>query len=383
MSKKIKVALMSYTMDNRKAKGTALYTKELVDGLLRNPKFDFYLVHYEKVDDPIYKKAQEILMPKVTLPYASHFVSQLLFFWKYRKNKFDIIHWFQPRVYPFYWFAPAKKIIVTMHGAGDISAPHNFIFSRSIFNIVLKYFHKWVDMVIVVSNDAKREVVEYYDFSPDKVTSIYNGGGENYRPIEKEKTHEIVKNKYKIDGPYILDISRFIPHKNVTTLIKAYELMRKKYSSHIEKLVVVGGSSNKNCEEYIIKAKSVFSEDIIFVDFIEQEDLNAIYSGAELFVFPSLSEGFGLPVLEAMASGTPVITSNVASMGEIGGDAVITTNPLDIDGLAKIMHDTLVDTMKMAKMRELGLIRAKEFTWAKMVKETEDLYARIIQTTNK
>ena len=138
-SEKIKVALMSYAVDGRKAKGTALYAEKLIEGIIENPRFDFYLVHYEKSPERFYSRAKEIIMPKVSLPYGSHFISQLLFFWKYRNQKFDIIHWFQPRVYPFYWLAPAKKIIVTMHGAGDITAPQNFIFSRSVLNFVLKY----------------------------------------------------------------------------------------------------------------------------------------------------------------------------------------------------------------------------------------------------
>lgn len=378
MQKKIKVALMSYAVDGRKAKGTALYAKKLIEGIIDDPRFDFYLVHYEKSSEQFYVNAKEIIMTKVSLPYGSRFVSQLLFFWKYRNNQFDIVHWFQPRVYPFYWLAPAKKIIVTMHGAGDITAPQNFIFSRSVFNFVLKYLNKWVDKVIVVSNDAKKEVVKYYNFSPDRVISIYNGGGENYKVIEKTDALEIVEKKYGIKGSYILDISRFIPHKNVVTLIKAFNEMRIKYISHIEKLVVVGGSSNKNSVEYVLRDKSPFSDDIFFIDYVETEDLNAIYSGADLFVFPSLSEGFGLPVLEAMASGTPVITSNVASMGEIGGMAVITTDPLNIELLAEVIHDTLEDKEKLNHMIELGIERSKEFTWSKMVNKTIDLYLKVL-----
>src|SRR3989344_8010024 len=208
MEKKLKVALMSYAMDNRSAKGTALYTRKLIEGLLRDNQFDFYLVHYDKVGDPLYKQASEIVMPHVWLPYGSRFISQILFFWKYRKNGFDIVHWFQPRIYPFYSFVPAKKIIVTMHGAGDITAPKYFVFSRLVFNFVLKYFHKSIDKVIVVSEHAKSEVVKHYSFSYAKDVAIYNGGGEDYKPIEKTEAIKLIPDKYKIDGPYLLDISR-------------------------------------------------------------------------------------------------------------------------------------------------------------------------------
>ncbi len=374
MEKKLKVALMSYAMDNRTAKGTALYTKKLIMGLLANGNFDFYLVHYEKTDDPLYTNRHEIIIPKVKLPFASHFISQLLFFWKYRKEPFDVIHWFQPRLYPFYWLAPAKKIIVTMHGAGDVTAPKgHFVLSRTVFNFVLKYLHHWVDASLVVSNNAKEEVVQYYGFSPDRIFVTYNGGGEDFIAMNKNIAGEIVAKKYDITNSYIFDLSRLIPHKNIATLIAAYTLLRKKYPSHKEKLIV-GGATHPSSDEYAERDRSAFSKDIIFIDFVPSEDLNAMYSAAELFVFPSLSEGFGLPVLEAMASGTPVITSNVTSMPEIGGEAVITVSPHDTYAISEAMHTVLSDGNVRSKMVELGLARAKEFTWAKTVEETEKIY---------
>ena len=105
-----------------------------------------------------------------------------------------------------------------------------------------------------------------------------------------------------------------------------------------------------------------------------QEDLNFIYSGSDLFVFPSLNEGFGLPVLEAMASGVPVITSNVTSMPEIGGNAVLTLDPLDVAGLARSMRKVLLDGELREKMVRLGLEQAKKFTWQSTVEETKKLY---------
>ncbi|HEY4505509.1 MAG TPA: glycosyltransferase family 1 protein, partial [Candidatus Paceibacterota bacterium] len=367
-------ALMSYAMDNRAAKGSALYTRKLIEGMLPSNEFDFYLVHYDKVSDPLYQKANEIIMPKVKLPYGGRLVSQLLFFWKYRKNPFDVVHWFHPRVYPFFWLVPAKKIIVTVHGAGDITAPTNFIFSRSVFNFVLKHFYRSIDIIVADSNFGKEEVVEHYGFPKEKVRTIYLGGGENYKPMDKNEAKSIVSQKYKIDSPYILDVSRLQPHKNVGGLIRAYDLMRKTNPNRTEKLVIVGGGAYNKVPEYGIAEQATFSKDIRFVDFVDKADLNAVYSASELFVFPSLNEGFGLPVVEAMASGVPVITSNITSMPEIGGDAVITVNPLDISGLAGTMHMVLTDRVLQRKMIELGLNRASGFTWGKTVRDTEDLY---------
>ena len=375
---RLKIALMSYAMDDRSAKGSALYTRKLIEELLKDNTLDIYLIHYDKVDDPLYKEANEIIMPRVKLPYGSRFISQLLFFWKYRKNKFDVIHWFQPRVYPFYWLAPAKKIVVTIHGAGDVSAPSKFIFSRLVFNFVLIHFHKWIDMAIADCEDAKQEVVKYYGFSEDRVKSIYLGGGENYKFIEKNEARSIAE-KYGINKPYILDVSRLQPHKNIIRLIKAYELLRKNNQEIKEKLVIVGGPTSSIVEEYEIAKRSQFSSDIMFVDYVDTEDLNAIYSGSELFVFPSLSEGFGLPVLEAMASGVPVITSNTTSLPEIGGDAVIAIDPLDVNDISSAMKRVLSDKELARKMIDSGLRRAAEFTWKKTADQTKELYIKLLE----
>ena len=380
IKQKPKIALMSYAMDNRQAKGTALYTRKLIEGLLADNNFEFYLIHYEKVDDLLYKKAHEIIMPRIRLPYGSRFVSQLLFFWKYRKNKFDIIHWFQPRLYPFYWLAPAKKIVVTVHGAGEVYAPLYFIFSRAVFNFILIHFHKWIDMAIADCENAKFEIMKYYRFSANRVQSIYLGGGENYKFIEKFKAKEVVSKKYGILAPYILDVSRLQPHKNIVALINAYDAMRRWDASRKEKLVIVGVSACEGrTDEYDAVKRSAFAKDIIFIDYVDSEDLNAIYSGSELFVFPSLSEGFGLPVLEAMASGTPVITSNTTSLPEIAGDAAITVDPLDADAIAKAMMRVLIDKDLASSMVESGFRRAAEFTWKKTADQTKDLYNKLLK----
>ncbi len=379
LNKKPKVALMSYAMDNRVGKGIGIYTRKLIEGLLEDDRFDFYLVHYEKVDDPLYRKAKEIIMPKIKLPYGSRFLSQLLFFWKYRKENFDIVHWFHPRIYPFYSLVPAKKVVVTAHGAGDITAPQHFVFSRSVFNFVLKYFHRRVDAIIGDSDFGREEIIEYYSFTPDRVKSIYLGGGENFRPMDRSEVRKVVAEKYAVVEPFILNVSRLQPHKNVVSLIQAYSLMRIKNEKRKEKLVIVAKSAYENKrDEYDAAEQSPFSKDIVFIDFIAHDDLNEILSAAELFVFPSLNEGFGLPVLEAMASGTPVVTSTVTSLPEVAGEAGITVDPLDIEAIANAMNKVLEDKGLASAMVEAGFIQASKFTWQKTIDQTKKLYLDLL-----
>ena len=342
MDKKIKIALMSYAMDGRKAKGTALYTRKLIENILDDDRFDFHLVHYEKVDDPIYFKAKEIIMPRIRLPYGSHFISQMLFFWKYRHNKFDIIHWFQPRVYPFFWLAPANKIAVTTHGAGDITAPGKWIFSREIFNFVLSKFSKKVDAFIAVSKYGCEEINQHYHAKLKNIHFTYNGGGEDFKEIDKYEAKKEISKKYNLEGSFILGIARHILHKNVLNLVVAYKIFVDKYDRE-EKLVIVGKNGSETDKILKFVKDSNLENRVIFLSYIEEGDLNLIYSSADLFVFPSLQEGFGLPIVEAMASGTPVITSNISSMPEIAGDAAILVDPLNPEMIAEKINEVLAN----------------------------------------
>ena len=379
MISKPKIALMSYSMDNRPAKGTALYTRKLIENLLNDDRYDFYLVHYDKVDDPLYKKAQEIIMPEVHLLFGTRFVRQLLFFWKYRKEKFDIIHWFQPRLYPFFWFAPARSIVVTAHGAGDITAPSHFVFSRMVFNFIMCNFNKHIDACIAVSNFARDEIVEYYKIVKEKVFVTYNGGGEDYEPIPKKEAQEIIKLNYLISNPYILDISRLVPHKNVSSLVRAYIKTKETYNIE-QDLVIVGYKGYSYKEVSALVESSAFAPPVHFIEYVKVEDLNALYSGADLFVFPSLNEGFGFPIIESMASGTPVITSNITSMPEVSQDAALLVDPNNINDIVEKIYRVLSDHTLSDSLREKGLRRAKDFTWKQTSEATKKIYEKMLQT---
>ncbi|MEK7069107.1 MAG: glycosyltransferase family 1 protein [Patescibacteria group bacterium] len=377
MSSRIKVAFMSHVMDNRAGKGTALYTRRLIEELLKNDRLEITLVHYEKTDDPLYKKAREILIPRLRLPFATRFVRTLLFFWKYRRERFDIIHWFQPRLYPFFWFAPARRIVVTAHGAGDITAPGQFPLSRSIYNFLMIHFNHRIDAIIGVSEFGKQEIIEHYRATRDNVYAIYNGGGESFKPLYKQASQKLIFERYGIRSPFILDVSRLEPHKNVDTLIRAYEILRRE-NTFSHSLVIVGARRFEAEKTLALAHASLYAKDIMFLDFVEQADLNALYSASDVFVFPSLNEGFGLPLVEAFSSGTPVITSNVTALPEVASDAAIIVDPADTSALAGAMCRVLSDARLRNMLVQKGLARARVFTWIETARKTSDLYQHLV-----
>jgi len=367
---------MSYSMDNRPGKGSSIYTRKLIEGFLADPRIDLTLVHYDKVDDPIYLQAHEIIMPPLKLPMATRFVRQLLFFWQYRQKKFDVIQWCQPRVYPFFWFAPARHKIVTPFCGGDIAGPGAYPLSRRMFNFTLKHFNHKFSALIASSDFGKGEIVEYYKADPVRVHVVYLAGGEGYEPLPKAEVQEQVRAKYKVMAPFILDVSRLDTHKNVARVIQAYDHARKRGGLK-HKLVIVGYKGDDSPNVKAVAQASPYVSDILFVNYVEAADLNAMYSAADLFIFPSLNEGFGLPLIEAFASGVPIITSNTTSIPEVVVDAAVTVDPLDPDAMGEAIIRVLADEHLRSELIRKGLVRAKEFTWKKTAERTADIYCSL------
>lgn len=369
---------MTYSMDNRIGKGTAVCTRNVTQELLKSNKYDYSLVHYDDVVDSIYTKENEIMMPKLKLPYATRFIRQMLFYWKYRNDKFDIMFWFQPRLYPFFWLAPAKKLVVIAHGAADITAPAFFCFSRSVFNWLMVHFNKHLDAVIGASEFGRDEIIQFYKIPHEKVYAVYQGGSEYFKNIPKDEAKKIVKEKFGFDYLYILNFGRILTHKNIISLVGAYIKFRDKYPDRKEHLINVGKPVNDYEEVYELARNSKYKDQIHFVDYVESEAQNAVYSAAELLVFPSLNEGFGLPVVEAFASGIPVVTSNVTSLPEIAGDAGITVDPLDLQEIADAMYRVLSDDKLKADLIARGIERAKLFTWKHTSMEVEKIFEKVL-----
>ncbi len=373
--RKLNIALMTHTFDNRRGMGTATVARKATEQLIASGEFNVTLVHFDTTDDPIYKTTREILVPFLPkLPFGTRFLRFLLFCYTYRNEKFDVVHWFQPRLYPFFWLFPARHTVVTAHGGGDVLAPHKFSLSRQMYISVLRLFKRKVDVVIASSQFGKREIIEAYGTASEKTPVIYLGGAEEFHKVEKEKALEVVR-RYGVTEPYILTVSRLVPHKNVEGLVKAYTHARNKGLT--QKLVIVGGNGGwKEKVEEEIK-RSPFAADISHIEYVATEDLNSMYSAADLFVFPSFNEGWGMPVLEAMKAGVPVVSSNVTALPEAAGDAGMLVDPRDTEAMGEAIYSVLNDSALREGMVRKGFIHAGKFTWSRMAEDIAHLYKTI------
>lgn len=222
---------------------------------------------------------------------------------------------------------------------------------------------KNADRIITISQSAKKDIMAYFNAEPGRIEVIYPGFDNHIYKAEKNiKADKMVLERNGIVHPYILFLGAFEPKKNIPRLIEAFEKVKKNGS--VPHRLVLGGKRSWHDKEVFDKiAGSPFRNEIDYIGYVPYPDLPALMRNADLFVFPSLNEGFGMPVLEAMACGTPVITSRISSLPEVAGDAGILVDPYDTDDMAEAMYRIVVDGSKREQMRCKGLERSGQFSW--------------------
>ena len=271
-------------------------------------------------------------------------------------------------------------VVVTVHDL--ITIKHPLLRSTKVEYYIYKYILssllKRAAAIITVSESTKKDLIKYFKLSNGLINIIYNGYNQSTFHAEYEENSDLdILNKYKVKPGYILFVGYITPKKNLDTLLSALALLKKQGKLNC-KLVIVG---SKGYRYSLIKNKIIelqLQENIVELGFVPDNELSAIYRNTSVFVYPSIYEGFGLPPLEAMACGCPVITSNTSSLPEVVGDAGIMVDPYDVDGLADAMHEVLTNDGLRANMIKKGLERAKRFSWEKCAKETLKVYEQIM-----
>lgn len=233
------------------------------------------------------------------------------------------------------------------------------------------------DAIITVSEYSKEDIIKTFNYPRDKIYVTYLASEDIYHVIDFDESTNFIKNNYSIYSPYILYIGGFSPRKNITGLIEAFSKLITHYKSDIK--LVIAGSKGISYSIYKKRAIDLNIEDkVIFPGFIPMEHLPYVYNAAKLFVYPSYYEGFGLPPIEAMACGVPVIASNVTSLPEILEDSAILINPYDIDELCSSMFAALEDTNLRANLISKGLIKASKLSWLDTGRNTLNAYENIV-----
>lgn len=267
------------------------------------------------------------------------------------------------------------RTVLTVHDLSFLRVPQCFTDAlRRYLEQVVPCSVSRADSVIADSESTKRDLIELLGTPADKITVIYSGIEPRFRPITDRAALKDARRRYNLPERFILSVGTLQPRKNFTALIEAFARLRMEGGSL--KLVIVG-EKGWLYEDIFARVESLgLQGEVLFPGFVADEDLPALYNLAEVFALPSLYEGFGLPPLEAMACGTPVVTSNISSLPEVVGDAGLMVEPMDVAGLAGDIGRLLEDGALHQEMVRRGLARAQEFTWERAARQLLAVYER-------
>ena len=298
--------------------------------------------------------------------------------------KLDIIHFPITTIDLPYELPKSCKVILTFHDLQHVFFPENFS-KAELAQRDINYYQslKIADKVISISNYTKTTLIDRYNIASDKITVIYEGISKKYQNIFNEKDLIKVKEKYNLPDGFIYYPANPWPHKNHLNLLKAILIIDKKYDLKIP--VVFTGCIKGN--EGILKnisAEINFPDSLIYdLGFIDEKDMPYIYCLAKIMVYPSLFEGFGIPILESMKIGCPVVCSNVSSLPEVGGNAAKYINPHDISDISKKIYSLYKDDKEIHRLKTLGNNNVKKFKWNLIINQYLKTYKDCVKMSSK
>lgn len=272
------------------------------------------------------------------------------------------------------YLAQKTRTVITVHDLAFMKYPQVVTGSSRAF---LEYWVprsiKMADKIICVSNSTKNDIMEHFNIQENKMVVIHEGCDGRFRPLPDDGVlKERCRNKYGLPDRFILYLGTLEPRKNIPSLLKAFAKARHDIDGL--KLVLAGKRGWLYQKIFDTIDDLGLQNDVFCAGAVDYQDLPLIYNLCEFFAFPSIYEGFGLPVLEAMACGKAVITSNISSLPEVGGDAVLLIDPNDIEGIAAALKKLSVDTAYRGLLEKKGLERARSFTWEDAARETVKIF---------
>lgn len=355
----------------RKITGIENYTKNLVENILLQTKPDdkVYLLFRKEV--PKYMRNREGFTSLVS-PFQSQVLCEQIWIpWIKLRYKPDVIHFpaFPPPL------LVKSNVVFTVHDATmwkykETLSFKNKLYMRPLTNRGIKISKK----ILTVSESSRGDLVEVFPFVINKIKNTGISITENIEPVKDSILLNAVVNKYDLPKKFLLTVGSLEPRKNLIFLVKAFIKFKKNFPNDM-KLVITGRNAWGSQE--IKKLIKGYEGDIILTGYVSDEELRGLYSLAHYFVFPSIYEGFGLPVLEAMACGTPVILSHTSSLPEVAGEAALYFNPHSEKSLVETLKCALEEENLRVQLKEKGAKRRKVFSWKKIASSIYKEYSNI------
>jgi glycosyltransferase involved in cell wall biosynthesis len=286
-------------------------------------------------------------------------------------------------------FHAAEHLLLPLRGVPTVLTVHDLIFrrypqhhkplNRWYLNATLPLYCRRADYIIAVSEQTKRDVMAAYGVPADKISVIYEAADARFRPQPAEAVTE-VRARYRLPDRYLLFVGTIEPRKNLGRVLAAFERLHAEGLT--DALVIVGKRGWLYDDFFARLEQSSVKRAVLFPGFVPDADLPAIYAGAQALAFLSEFEGFGLPVLEAMACGAPVVCSNSSSLPEVAGDAALRVDPADTDAITAALRRVVADADLAAELARRGVAQATRFSWQRAAAETLAVYRQLIGDTH-
>ncbi len=311
---------------------------------------------------------------QTTLPHTPLIRIPLTLSAELRKHPVDVLH-VQFTAPP---FCPCP-VVVSIHDLSFEHLPETFNRrSRTQLRLTVRHSARRAAKILTLSEHTRNDVIDTYGIDPNRITAIPLAAPAHFGPVTYEKELQRVRQTYGIDGDYVLSVGSIQPRKNLVRLIKAYASLRgKQGGNNFPKLVLVGKRAWLYDETLRALEETGIGDSVVLTGYVPESDLPALYSGALCFIYPSFFEGFGLPPLEAMKCGAPVIVGNATSLPEVVGDAALKVDPFDVSAIAWAMDQLIKDAELRQELRDKGLARARLFDWKETARQTLAVYEQV------
>ena len=355
--------------------GNESYATNLIEALAEIDQTNLYTLYVTKpVAIERFRNRWPNFQVKQTLPHTPLVRIPLTLSIELRRHPVDLLH-VQYTAPP---FAPCP-IVTTIHDLAFEHMPETFN-RRSWMQLrmTVRRTARRAAHIITVSDYSRRDISRTYGIDPERISVTPEAAPPHFAPVTNETELRTIRESYGIQKDYILSLCSIQPRKNLVRLIEAYSCLRRASPGvKLPQLVLAGKRGWLDNETFRAADRSALGRDILFTGYVPEPDLVGLYSGAICFVYPSYFEGFGLPVVEAMQCGVPVIAGNRTSLPEIVGDAGLLFDPFDTSALVKALTQVINDSACRAALRIKGLERAKDFNWRKTAQLTLNAYQRL------
>ena len=356
----MKIAIDTQTVLGQRS-GFGFYVKNLVEALKKNDLENQYILIAPNRERD-FSTIERFIWDQFTFPA------------KVKKGKADILH--QPCFSSPVFFRGKK--IVTVHDIIPLKFPGNLpLASRLFYSKWMTYSYNYADLIIADSESTKKDIIKHLKISSEKIRVIYLATSKDFKPSGSQNQILKIKEKYKTSPKYFIHVGTIEPRKNLPFLVSAFALALKQGIK--ENLVIVGKQGWYYEDLYNLIKKLHLEKRVIFTGYADDRDVPYLYGGSTALTFPSLYEGFGFPPLEAMACGTPVISSNTSSLPEVIGEAGILLPPKDKNIWAQKMVELSSNNKLSEKLKIAGIMQAKKFSWDETARKTIEVYEEVMK----